>query len=232
MLERVELAQGELVVVVQLADSSLADRFDACRKAGLPGVPRGELLAYMTDAAEALDVFSRQYKLQHLDVKPANLFLVGGHVEVGDYGLVSRFESGGPVTGKLGRGLTSKYVAPEVLGNRIDPRSDRYALALVYLELLTGEHPYDGTTAERVLHPHAPPDPTAAPNGDRPALRRALSKHPAERLPSCLEFAKGRCGNAPGNWPTRRPGSRQRPGEQFQRAHAATRPRTPWLPWT
>ncbi len=192
MLERVELVQGELVMVMELADSSLVNRFDACRKAGLPGVPRGELLAYMVDAAEALDVLSRQHKLQHLDVKPANLFLVGGHVKVGDYGLVARFESGGPVGGKLGRGLTPKYVAPEVLSNQIDPRSDQYTLALVYLELLTGSYPYDGTTAEQVLHQHAhaPPDLTAAPDGDRPALRRALSKQPAERYPSCLEFVK------------------------------------------
>ncbi len=192
MLERVELVQGELVMVMELADSSLVNRFDACRTAGLPGVPRGELLAYMTDAAEALDVLGRQHKLQHLDVKPANLFLVGGHVKVGDYGLVARFETGTPATGKLGRGLTPKYVAPEVLRNQIDPRSDQYTLALVYLELLTGSYPYDGTTAEQVLHQHAhaPPDLAAAPDGDRPALRRALSKHPAERFPSCLEFVK------------------------------------------
>ncbi len=191
-LERVELVQGELLMVMELADSSLLQRFDECRRARLPGVPRSELLSYMVDAAEALDVLSRQHKLQHLDVKPANLFLIGGHVKVGDYGLVAHFERGDAAGGKLGRGLTPKYVAPEVLTNQVDPRSDQYTLALVYLELLTGSYPYDGATAQQVLHQHAhaAPDLGAAPDGDREALRRALAKRPADRYPSCLEFVK------------------------------------------
>ena len=191
-LERVELVQGELLMVMELADSSLLQRFDECRRARLPGVPRSELLSYMVDAAEALDVLSRQHKLQHLDVKPANLFLIGGHVKVGDYGLVAHFARGDATGGKLGRGLTPKYVAPEVLINQVDPRSDQYTLALVYLELLTGSYAYDGTTAQQVLHQHAhaAPDLSAAPDGDREALRRALAKRPADRYPSCLEFVK------------------------------------------
>ncbi len=191
-LERVELVHGELLMVMELADSSLLNRFQDCRAAGRAGIPRTELLSYMVDAAEALDVLCTQHQLQHLDVKPANLFLVGGHVKVGDYGLVAHFERGGPKAGRLGRGLTPKYVAPEVLVNQVDPRSDQYTLALVYLELLTGSYPYDGTTAERVLHQHAhaTPDFGSAPECDREPLGRALAKRPGERYPSCLEFVK------------------------------------------
>src|SRR6476646_2477431 len=87
-LERVELVNDELVMVMELADRQLADRFDECRAQGLPGIPRPELLGYFAEAAEALDVIGTQYGLQHLDVKPANLFVTAGHVKVGDYGLV------------------------------------------------------------------------------------------------------------------------------------------------
>ncbi len=190
-LERVELIDGELLMVMELADKSLANRLDEWRELGQAGIPRSELLSYMVDTAEALDVLSLQYQLQHLDVKPANLFLVGGHAKVGDYGLVDRFENG---TGqlKIGRGLTPRYVAPEVLSNQVDPRSDQYTLALVYQELLTGTFPYDATSAQDVMMQHmtAEPNLSALPYGDREPTRRALSKKPSDRFPSCLEYVK------------------------------------------
>lgn len=190
-LERVELIDGELLMVMELADKSLANRLDEWRELGQAGIPRSELLSYMVDTAEALDVLSHQYQLQHLDVKPANLFLVGGHAKVGDYGLVDRFENG---TGqlKIGRGLTPRYVAPEVLSNQVDPRSDQYTLALVYQELLTGTFPYDATSARDVMMQHmtAEPNLSALPYGDREPTRRALSKKPCDRFPSCLEYVK------------------------------------------
>ena len=101
-LERVEQIDGELVMVMELADRQLQDRYAECRNCGLPGIPRDELLAYFADAAEALDVISGKFNLQHLDVKPANLFIVSGHVKVGDYGLVAQHD--GPDGGH--RGLT------------------------------------------------------------------------------------------------------------------------------
>src|SRR5580765_6676626 len=57
-LERVELTSSELIMVMELADSQLQERFLECRNSGLPGIPRDELLSYRADAAEALDVIS------------------------------------------------------------------------------------------------------------------------------------------------------------------------------
>src|SRR5438067_1267215 len=71
-IDRLELAEGELLVVMELADRNLADALMKARKAGLPGIPRSELLAYLREAAEALDVINLQHHLQHLDVKPGN----------------------------------------------------------------------------------------------------------------------------------------------------------------
>src|SRR6476660_4748776 len=50
--ERVEAVGGELVMVIELADAQLQDRFDECRREGQRGIPRDELLRYMSDAAE------------------------------------------------------------------------------------------------------------------------------------------------------------------------------------
>lgn len=187
-LERVEEIAGELVMVMELADRQLADRFRECRTCGLPGIPRDELLAYFADAAEALDMIAGKFGLQHLDIKPANLFLVSGHVKVGDYGLVSKL--GGDDAGN--RGLTPRYVAPEVLHGAASAHSDQYSLALVYQELLTGEFPYTGRTPQQMMlqHVSGKPNLAALPPADQSAVGRALAKKPEDRFPSCLAFVQ------------------------------------------
>lgn len=189
-LERVEIVGNELTMVMELADRQLQDRFRECKALGFPGIPRDELLAYFADAAEALDVIVAKYELQHLDVKPANLFLVAGHVKVGDYGLVAKLD---PDSSRgEHRGLTPKYVAPEVLRGQPGSRSDQYSLALVYQELLTGTFPYDGKTPQQLMMHHisTKPDLGRLPAGDRPIVRRALAKKPEERYSSCLAFVQ------------------------------------------
>ena len=91
-LERFDIIDGQLIIVMELADRTLWDRFKECRSQGLPGIPRDELLGYMEETAEALDLMNTQYQLQHLDIKPQNLFLVYNHVKVADFGLVKDLE--------------------------------------------------------------------------------------------------------------------------------------------
>src|SRR6202166_2885490 len=81
-LERYDIIDGQLIIIMELADRSLWDRYKECRTQGLPGIPRDELLGYMEEAAEALDLMNNQYQLQHLDIKPQNLFIVYQHVKV------------------------------------------------------------------------------------------------------------------------------------------------------
>jgi serine/threonine protein kinase len=186
-LERVEVVGNELVMVMELADQQLQDRFNDCRAAGLRGIPRMELLGYLAEAAEALDVITEQFGLQHLDVKPANLFVTAGHVKVGDYGLVARHDAG---TGN--RGLTPKYVAPEVLRGTVHTRSDQYSLALVYCELLTGTFPYPARTPQQMMLAHVSglPDLKALPACDREPVWAALQKRPDDRFESCSDFVR------------------------------------------
>ncbi len=187
-LERVEVVGNELVMVMELADEQLLDRYNTCRAAGLRGVPRDELLGYMAEAAEALDVISERFGLQHLDVKPANLFVTAGHVKVGDYGLVSKLDAGGSGN----RGLTPKYVAPEVLRGTVHLRSDQYSLALVYAELLTGAFPYPARTPQQMMlaHVSSTPDVSALPKCDQGPVFAALQKRPEDRFPTCRDFVR------------------------------------------
>src|SRR5690348_10906657 len=135
-LERFEIVDGQLIIVTELADMSLKDRYEQVRQTGAEGIFRDELLRYLRDAADALDYMNESFSLQHLDVKPENMLLVGGHVKVADFGLVKDLQH--DATASLMGGLTPIYAAPEVFDDRPSQRSDQYSLAIVYQEMLTG----------------------------------------------------------------------------------------------
>ncbi|MCS7167715.1 MAG: protein kinase [Gemmatales bacterium] len=188
-LERFDVVDGQLIIVMELADRSLWDRFRECRNKGLAGIPRRELLEYMEEAAEALDLMNIQYDLQHLDIKPQNLFLIHNHVKVADFGLVKDLQGlAASVTG----GITPVYAAPETFEGWVSRYSDQYSLAIVYMELLTGTRPFRASTPQQLIHMHltAKPDLSALPASDQPIIARALAKTPHERHPSCLEMVQ------------------------------------------
>ena len=110
-LERYDIIEGQLLIVMELADRNLWDRYKECRGQGMPGIPREELLRYMDETAEALDLMNLEYQLQHLDIKPQNLFLVHNHVKVADFGLVKDLE--GRLAASVTGGVTPVYAAPE-----------------------------------------------------------------------------------------------------------------------
>jgi hypothetical protein len=188
-LERYDIIQGQLVIVMELADRNLWDRYRECADQGLPGIPRPELLRYLEEAAEALDLMNSHYQIQHLDVKPQNLFLIHNHVKVADFGLAKDLEG---VQATLTGGVTPVYAPPETFEGRVTRFCDQYSLAIVYQELLTGQRPFSGGTARQLMMQHiqGEPDLSAAPACDQPALRRALMKDPTERYPSCTDFVR------------------------------------------
>ncbi|MCU0876579.1 MAG: protein kinase [Pirellulaceae bacterium] len=192
-LERIEVVDGQLVIVTELADSSIKDRFEICRKEGKPGIPRDELLAYLRDTADALDYMSDQHSLQHLDVKPENLLLLGGRVKVADFGLVKDIHDH---TASMMGGLTPVYAPPEVFEGKPSRRSDQYSLAIVYQEMLTGVVPFPGRTAAQLAaqHLNAKPRLSSLPPEDQPIVLRALSKKPNDRFSSCRELVDALCG--------------------------------------
>ncbi len=188
-LERYEIIDGQLVIVMELADRNLWDRYKEARAQGLPGIPRDELLRYMAETAEALDLMNSQYQLQHLDIKPQNLFLVHNHVKVADFGLVKDLEgSQATVTG----GITPVYAAPESFDGKISRFSDQYSLAIVFQELLTGQRPFSGSNVRQLIMQHisAEPNVSPLPPADQPIIRRALAKKPNERYPNCCTMVE------------------------------------------
>ncbi|MEM9656803.1 MAG: tubulin-like doman-containing protein [Planctomycetota bacterium] len=187
-LDRFEVVDGRLVVVTELADMSLDQCFQIYRRKGKNGIAREELLGYLRDAADALDYMQASYGLQHLDVKPENLLLVGGHVKVADFGLVKEVER--HTQNSLVGGMTPTYAAPELFDGRPSSRSDQYSLAIVYQEMLTGSLPFPGRTPAQLVAQHVQGRPRVSPlpAEDRGVILRALAKKADDRFASCTEF--------------------------------------------
>src|SRR5271156_2802437 len=188
-LERYDIVEGRLLIVMELADRNLWDRFRECRMQNIQGIPREELMRYMEETAEVLDLMNMTYQLQHLDIKPQNLFLVHNHAKVADFGLVKDLEGMmATVTG----GITPVYAAPETFDGVVSRFCDQYSLAIVYQELLTGQRPFSGTSLQQLIMQHlsATPNVTPLPKGDRAAVGRSLAKKPEGRFPTCTDLVK------------------------------------------
>ncbi len=192
-IERVEHVNNSLIIVTELADKNLDALFQECRRAGQSGIPREKLVAYLREAAEALDVLNVRHDLLHLDVKPRNLFLVGDHVKVGDFGLVNALEASNRFSRPIHlESLTPLYAAPELLQGHISRTCDQYSLAIAFQELLTGTLPFRGDNARQLLlvRHQAEPDLHALHPLDRTVVARALDRDPAKRFPSCAAFIR------------------------------------------
>lgn len=196
-IERIEIVDGRLIIVTELAENSLKDRFEELQEQGKSGIPRKELLGYLRDAADALDFLCEQHGLQHLDVKPANLLRQGNRIKVADFGVVRELDGIGDSPAS---GFTPLFASPELIRGRPCRNSDQYALAVVYQTLLTGQPPFAGISAAQVVARHLNnlPDISSLPAADQPAIARALSVRPADRFDSCRQFVDALCAQPDG----------------------------------
>jgi tetratricopeptide (TPR) repeat protein len=188
---------AELIIAMGLGDKSLMDRLQECRASGQQGVPVEELLGYMEDAAEAIDYLnspvhdqgSGPIAVQHCDIKPHNLMIVGGAVQVCDFGLARMMGVDRVTTGAA----SLAYAAPELLdSNKVSSSTDQYSLAITYFELRTAKLPYRDDTIAAVLD--AKQDGTldfsACTPAEQEVLGRATSRDPGQRFPSTTEMVK------------------------------------------
>ena len=151
--------------------------------------PPARALRWLGEAAGALD-HAHGHGVVHRDVKPANLLLdEQGSVYVADFGIATALGLI-PLT-RTGTVLgTAGYLAPEQAeGKTAGPAADRYSLAVVAFELLTGERPFsrESVTAEAAAHVSAPVPSASSrrrelPRGVDPVFERALAKRPGGAL--------------------------------------------------
>lgn len=186
-LERFEVVDEQLVIITELADGSLEDVYRRHRESGSCGIPRETLLAHLHDSADGLDYLHQSFHLQHLDIKPGNLLIIGGHVKVADFGLLKDLRD---IDCSVVGGLTPIYAPPEVFDGRPSLHSDQYSLAVMFQELLTGTRPFSGRTIAQLAtqHVHSAPNLEPLPPSDRPVMAQALEKNPNRRFKSCKAF--------------------------------------------
>lgn len=184
-----------LIIATSLCEQSLADRLKEVNRQGLPGIPVDELLRYMEETAEALDYLNRPHldrrsgksvRVQHRDIKPHNLFLVGGAIKVADFGLAKILE--GSVAFHTGN-LTPAYAPPEVYRNQTSSRSDQFSLAVTYYQLRTSLLPFKGNSTE-IMHQVlcVEPELPGLSSAEKQVVLQALSKDPNDRWPDCQTF--------------------------------------------
>ena len=179
------------MVMEHFSGGTVADRLRSGRE-----IPRALALRWLREAAEALDCAHR-HDVVHRDVKPANLLIdERGRLAVGDFGIATvATEASLTQTGQvLG---TAAYISPEqARGHAATDASDRYALAVVAFELLTGRRPFtaDHPAAQARAHvedsvPSASAAGAGLPARGRPrAQRRGWPRTPRERPATAADF--------------------------------------------
>ncbi len=182
-------------VMPYVEGESLRDRIDREKQ-----LPVDEAVRIATAVANALD-HAHRHNVIHRDIKPANILLQDGEPVVADFGIALAVGAGGGTRlTKTGASVgTPHYMSPEQAtgDQRVGASTDTYALGSVLYEMLVGEPPYPGTTAQAVLGKIIQSKPVSAserrpsiPANVDAAIRCALEKLPADRFTSAQDFVR------------------------------------------
>jgi eukaryotic-like serine/threonine-protein kinase len=190
-------AAGFLYYVMPYVEGeSLRDRLNREKQ-----LPLEDALRVATEVAGAL-AYAHGHGVVHRDIKPENIMLSGGSAVVADFGIARAVSAAGEGQHLTQTGTvigTPAYMSPEQAGGStdVDGRSDEYSLACVVYEMLVGEPPFTGPSAQAIIARHSmdmvsPPSIVRAtiPDAVEGAILRALEKVPADRYATTALFAE------------------------------------------
>ena len=188
--------EGRLYYVMPfIAGESLRARLD---NGGPLGIEQAVQIG--AEVADALD-YAHELGVVHRDIKPENILLEDGHAMVVDFGIArAAVAAGEQKLTQTGLTLgTPQYMSPEqgAAERNIDGRTDIYSLACVVYEMLAGQPPFAGTSAQALIARHALDQvpaltivrPTVSPELEAVVLR-GLEKVPADRFQTAHEFSQ------------------------------------------
>jgi Tol biopolymer transport system component/tRNA A-37 threonylcarbamoyl transferase component Bud32 len=185
-------------------------------------LPVAEAVRLACEVASALD-YAHRHGVIHRDIKPENILLHDGKALVADFGIaLAATKAGGDRMTQTGMSLgTPHYMSPEqAMGEReITARSDVYALGAMTYEMLVGDPPFTGSTAQAIVAKAMTEKPVppsrlrdTVPDGVEDAILIALAKLPADRFASAAEFATALTATRPSTARTRLLRSARAPG--------------------
>ena len=195
LIDSGEVAGTAYYVMPFVEGESLRDRLAREKQ-----LPVAEAVRLTTEVASALD-YAHRHGVIHRDIKPENILLHDGSALVADFGIALAVSTAGGSTRMTETGMslgTPHYMSPEqAMGEReIGAASDVYALGCVTYELLTGDPPFTGSTAQAIVArvvTEAPRSLTSQrrtiPANVEAAVLTALQKLPADRFESARAYA-------------------------------------------
>ncbi len=192
-----ERSEGPLAlyyVMPYIEGESLRDRLTREHQ-----LPLHDAVRIATEVASALD-YAHRHGVVHRDIKPENVMLHDGRAMVADFGIaLAMANTAGTRMTETGMSLgTPHYMSPEqAMGEReITGRSDVYALGCITYEMLVGEPPFTGPTAQAIIARVMTEEPRpiivqrkSVPSVVEAAVLTALEKIPADRCATAAEFA-------------------------------------------